>query len=171
MARRTASRAACTTSWRDSKTPGSTGLMGSSLGGICSLSLAWENPATFGLAASLSGSFQIERRNFLVRVLKTFDAKPKPLRLYVDSGVIDYTGDDDGRRQTEAVAAELRRIGWKDGRNLLHFTDEHTLNDGDFERAGLRRDKWDEARHSQHNEFYWRLRAWRPLEFLFKSRL
>jgi hypothetical protein len=33
--------------------------------------------------------------------------------------------------------------------------------------SGLRRDKWREAQTSQHNEFYWRLRAWRALTFLF----
>ena len=153
--------------FRTLKTPASTGVMGSSLGGICSLSLAWENPKAFGLAASLSGSFQIERRNFLTRVLKPFESRPKTLRLYLDSGVVDYTGDDDGRRHTDAVVAELRRIGWKDGRNLLHFTDEHPLNDEELDRAGLRHDKREEARRSQHNEFYWRLRAWRALEFLF----
>ena len=153
--------------FRTLKTPASTGVMGASLGGIGSLSLAWENPKTFGLAASLSGSFQIERRNFVTRVLKPCESRPKPLRLYLDSGVVDYTGDDDGRRHTDAVVAELRRLGWKDGRNILHFTDEHPLHDDELERAGLRRDKWEEARRSQHNEFYWRMRTWRALEFLF----
>ena len=42
-----------------------------------------------------------------------------------------------------------------------------TLADPEMERAGLRHDKWREAKTSQHNEFYWRLRAWRALEFLF----
>ena len=36
-----------------------------------------------------------------------------------------------------------------------------------LERAGLRRDKWAEAKVSQHNEFYWRQRVWRALTFLF----
>jgi hypothetical protein len=36
-----------------------------------------------------------------------------------------------------------------------------------LEQAGLRRDKWAEARKSQHNEFYWRQRVWRALVFLF----
>jgi hypothetical protein len=31
----------------------------------------------------------------------------------------------------------------------------------------LRPDKWKEAQRSQHNEFYWRLRVWRALTFLF----
>ena len=153
--------------FRTLRTPARTGVMGSSLGGICSLSLAWEHPRTFGLAASLSGSFQIERRNFLTRVLKPCVSPKKPLRLYLDSGVVDYTGDDDGRRHTDAVVAELRRIGWKEGRNLRHFTDDPPLTDPELERAGLNREKWEEARRSQHNEFYWRVRVWRALEFLF----
>ena len=156
--------------FRTLKTSASTAVMGSSLGGICSLSLAWEHPKTFGLAASLSGSFHIERRNFLTQVLKPYAGSVKPLRVYLDSGVVDYTGDDDGRRYTDAVAAELLRIGWKEGRTLRHYTDEHPLNDEQLERAGLRRDKWEEARGSQHNEFYWRVRAWRALEYLFPKR-
>ena len=37
----------------------------------------------------------------------------------------------------------------------------------ELERLGLSRDKWKEAQTSQHNEFYWRIRAWRALTFLF----
>jgi len=153
--------------FRTLKSASNTGVLGSSMGGIGSLSLAWEHPKIFGLAASLSGAFQVERTNFLRCVLRPYEGRPKPLRLYLDSGVVDYTGDDDGRRHTDAVVAELRRIGWKDGKNLLHYTDEHPMGDEEMERAALPRHKWHEARASQHNEFYWRVRAWRALEFLF----
>lgn len=155
--------------FRTLKTPAHTGVLGSSLGGICSVSLAWEYPRTFGLAASLSGSFQIERSNFLRQVLGRYEGARKPFRLYLDSGTIDYTGDDDGRKHAEALAAELRRIGWGPAQ-LLHYTDLDPLTDHELDRVGLRRDKWGEARHSQHNEFYWRLRAWRALTFLFPPR-
>lgn len=147
--------------------PGSTGVMGASLGGICSLALAWEHPRTFGLAASLSGSFQVERANFLRNVLQAYRGKRKPLRLYLDSGTIDFTGDDDGRKYTQRVAAELRRLGWRDEVDLRHFVDAKPLSEAELERSGLRRDKWQEARTSQHNEFYWRRRVWRALVFLF----
>lgn len=153
--------------FRTLKTPANTAVLGSSLGGICSLSLAWEFPRVFGRAASLSGSFQIERKNFLEQVLRPFDAKPKALRLYLDSGTMDFTGDDDGRKLSSAIVAELRRIGWKDEKNLRHFTDSALAGEHEMEQAGLRRDKWGEAQKSQHNEFYWRLRVWRALEFLF----
>ena len=45
--------------------------------------------------------------------------------------------------------------------------DENPRSEVEMEQAGLRRDKWHEARSSQHNEFYWRLRVWRALTYLF----
>jgi predicted alpha/beta superfamily hydrolase len=153
--------------FRTLKTPVSTAVMGSSLGGIASLSLAWSHPETIGNAASLSGSFQIEKKAFLENVLRPAPRRPGRIRVYLDSGVVDFTGDDDGRRNTVAVAAELRRLGWKDGKDLLHFVDEAPMNEAQLAASGLRCDKWEEAKHSQHNEFYWRQRAGRALAFLF----
>ena len=153
--------------YRTLKTPANTGVMGSSLGGICSLSLAWEFPRTFGRAASLSGSFHIEKQNFIEHVLRPARRKSGTQRLYLDSGTIDYTGDDDDRRHTDAVADELRRLGWKDGRNLERFTEARPFTDQELEQTTLPFDKWHEAKSSQHNEFYWRTRAWRPFTFLF----
>src|SRR6266516_2911680 len=127
-----------------------TGVMGSSMGGLCSLALAWEHPEIFGKAASLSGAFQVEGTNFLSNVLHAYRGKPKPIRIYLDSGTMDYSGGDDGRKGTDEVAAELRRIGWKKGRNLEHFVDLKLLTESELETAGLRRDKWKEARTSQH---------------------
>jgi predicted alpha/beta superfamily hydrolase len=153
--------------YRTLKSPRDTAILGSSMGGICSLALAWEHPRTFGALASLSGAFQVEKRYFLENVLKSYKGRLKPLRIYLDSGMIDFTGDDDGRRHTTAVAAELRRIGWKDGRNLSHFVDEHIYTPAELQKLGLPKHKWKEAQASQHNEFYWRERVWRALEFLF----
>ncbi len=144
-----------------------TGVMGSSMGGLCSLALAWEHPEIFGKAASMSGAFQVERTHFLTNVLRAYRGEPKPVRIYLDSGRVDYSGGDDGRQGTEAVAGQLLRIGWKEGRDLEHFIDTKRLTEAELETTGLRRDKWKEAQTSQHNEFYWRLRAWRPLVFLF----
>lgn len=147
-----------------------TALLGSSMGGICSMALAWEFPRTFGAVASMSGAFQVEKRHFLEKVLKAHTGRVKPLRIYLDSGTIDFTGDDDGRRHTLAVASELRRIGWKDGKNLVHFVDEHIYSEDELEELGLPDHKWQEAQASQHNEFYWRERVWRALEFLFPAK-
>lgn len=154
--------------YRTQPDPAHTGVMGSSMGGICSLALAWEHPEVFGLAASLSGAFQIDGRDFLNSALRSYAGKPKPFHIYLDSGTVDFTGGDDGRALTDQVAAELRRIGWTTT-NLLHYVDAQALTQAEVERTGLRRDKWREAQTSQHNEFYWRLRAWRGLTFLFPA--
>lgn len=153
--------------YRTKSGPSNTGLMGSSLGGVCSVVLAWEHPEIFGCAASLSGAFQVEQTNFLNNVLGQFQGKAKPIRVYLDSGTIDFTGGDDGRVLTERVVKELRRIGW--GKELMHYLDTRLLTKAELEKTGLRRDKWDEAQTSQHNEFYWRLRSWRALTFLFPT--
>jgi predicted alpha/beta superfamily hydrolase len=144
-----------------------TAMIGSSMGGVCSLALAWLYPKVFGGAASLSGAFQVERRQFLLKVLRRYSNQPKPIRVYLDSGVVDQGGGDDGRKHTSAIAQELRRIGWRDGFDLLHYTDAAPLTETELPSASVPKDKWTEAMTSQHNELYWRRRVWRALEFLF----
>ncbi len=141
-----------------------TGTIGSSMGGVVSMALGWDHPRTFGKVASLSGAFQVESYTFLKKVLRPYVGRKKPLRIYLDSGKIDYSGGDDGMEDTAAVAAELKRIGWK--KELLHFVDE-PLNEEQLRPLGLDDGKFKEALKSQHNELYWRFRAWRALEFLF----
>ena len=156
--------------YRTLREPANTGVLGSSMGGLCSVALAWERTDVFDKAASLSGAFQVENRHFLANVLQPYRGKPKRFKIYLDSGTVDSTGGDDGCAQTKAVAAELRRLGWRDGRDLLHFVDEKPLSEAELEKTGLRRDKSKEAQTSQHNEFYWRQRVWRALVFLFPPR-
>jgi predicted alpha/beta superfamily hydrolase len=153
--------------YRTRREPVNTGTLGSSVGGICSIVLAWDHPEVFGMSASLSGSFQIEGTNFLNNILRPYRSKPKSSRLYLDSGVVDFTGGDDGQKLTAGVADEFKRIGW--ATELMHYVDPKPLTLAELEKSGLRRDKWDEAQKSQHNEFYWRLRVWRALTFLFSS--
>jgi predicted alpha/beta superfamily hydrolase len=155
--------------YRTKPKPSDTGLIGSSMGGICSLALAWERPDVFGNAASLSGAFQVENKYFLKQVLGSYQGKPKKISVYLDSGSKDYSGGDDGLRDTVAIAEELQRIGWKKGKNLELFTDPLLLPD-QLKPLNLPEDKFKEAQSSQHNEMYWRLRAWRPLVFLFPPR-
>ena len=144
-----------------------TGVLGSSMGGICSVVLAWEHPEVFGKAGSLSGWFGAEGTNFLNAVLSTYHGKPKPFRVYFDSGVKDFMGGDDGSALTVQVVGELKQIGWTS--ELSYYLDPRPLTPAELESSGLRRDKWPEAQRSQHNEFYWRRRAWRALAFLFPT--
>ncbi|MFC1499550.1 alpha/beta hydrolase [Candidatus Zixiibacteriota bacterium] len=154
-------------SYRTLTEPAHTGLLGSSLGGICSLALAWDRPDVFGLAASLSGSFQIEQSYFLEEMLKPYQDHPKSIRIYLDSGSISLGGGNDGATLTAAVADELRRIGWQEDHNLHNFLDAEPLSPAELEPLQLSDQKCAEAQRSQHNELYWRLRVWRPLIFLF----
>ena len=78
--------------YRTLKGPGQTGIMGSSMGGLCSVALAWEHPEVFGLAAALSTSFQVEQQAFLRRFLKTTKQRKPDFKLYLDSGRVDYSG-------------------------------------------------------------------------------
>src|SRR5258708_5715282 len=119
--------------------PENTGLMGSSLGGICSVIVAWEHPEIFGKTASLSGSFQVESTNFLNNVLRPYQGNSKSMRVYMDSGVVDYTGGDDGRKLTAAVCDEFKRIGWRT--ELMQYVDQEPLTVAELEKSGLRRDK------------------------------
>ena len=150
--------------------PAHTGVLGSSLGGVVSLALAWDHADVFGLAASMSGAYQIERREFLEKVLQPYSGGPKAVKLYFDCGVKSGTNGDDGRANTEAVVAELRRIGWRDGVNLRYFLDEPPLTPSQLAPLNLPADKLQEAQISQHNELYWRRRVQRPLEFLFPAK-
>jgi predicted alpha/beta superfamily hydrolase len=152
--------------YRTKKTAKDTGTIGSSMGGVVSLALAWQNPKVFGKAASLSGAFQVEGRAAL-KELQNYKAKKKPIRIYLDSGRIDYTGGDDGLKDTELIAEELRRIGYK--KDLLHFIDD-PITEQELRPLNLAENKFKEALKSQHNELYWRLRAWRALVFLFPGK-
>lgn len=150
--------------YRTMPDPSHTGVMGSSLGGLCSAALAWEHPDIFGKAVSLSGAFFFDEKQFL-ESLRNYKGPQKSVTFYFDSGVVDFMGGDDGRTLTAAVVAELRRINGPE--TLLLYVDEHPMTPEQLERTGLRRDKWKEAQTSQHNEFYWRMRAWRALAFMF----
>ena len=79
--------------------------------------------------------------------------------------MVDFTGGDDNRAVTERVVEEFRRIGW--GNGLMRYVDSKPLTLPEIAKTGLRQDKWTEAQTSQHNEFYWRLRSWRALTFVF----
>ena len=112
--------------YRTKKTAKDTGTLGSSMGGVVSLALGWKHPEVFGKIASLSGAFQVESRAAL-KDLRRYQSKKKPIRIYLDTGRIDYTGGDDGLKDTQAVAEELRRIGYK--KDLLKVIDDPLSED------------------------------------------
>jgi predicted alpha/beta superfamily hydrolase len=87
-------------------------VMGSSLGGVISLHLAWSRPEVFGMAACLSSTFGWQDDLF-ERVAR--GPKP-PIRLWLDSG-----WPRDNYEATRAMADRLRAVGFAEGRDLLWF--------------------------------------------------
>ena len=112
-------------------------MMGSSLGGVVSLWLAWQHPGVFGMAACLSSSFGLV--DDLVPLLwKT--PRPPPVRVYLDTG-----WPHDNHEGTREVRDVLLARGLVMGRDLLHLV---------FPGA-------------DHHERSWASRVHLPLQFLF----
>lgn len=92
--------------------PKDTAVMGSSLGGLVSMHIAWTWPDVVGAAACLSSSFWYENDLFS-RVRK--EPLP-PIRLYLDSG-----WPSDNFSVTLEMANLLRERGMTMGKDLLYF--------------------------------------------------
>ena len=92
--------------------PMDTRVMGSSLGGVVSFFLAWEQPDVFGGAACLSSTFGY-RDDLLERVL----GEPRrEVKLYLDSG-----WPEDNYEVTLSMAMALVSRGFRYGLDLVHF--------------------------------------------------
>jgi len=95
----------------------STGIAGSSLGGLVSLHLAFNHPAIFGRAAALSPSVWWDRKTVL-KTVRGARARPK-LRLWVDMGTAEgRRGLDDAR----LLKAALVGLGFLEGVDL-HYAE------------------------------------------------
>ncbi len=95
----------------------STGLGGSSLGGLVSLYLGLEYAHLFGRLAILSPSVWWNRRNILAFVHRRAEEIETRPRIWLDAG------DHEGRmtlRDAESLARRLLKEGWRDG-ETLHF--------------------------------------------------
>ncbi len=89
-----------------------TAVMGSSLGGVVSLYLAWQWPGVFGMAACLSSTFGW-RDDLLLRIA----AEPsRDIRIYLDSG-----WPQDNYEVTRDMQALLSTRGYSHGGNLQYF--------------------------------------------------
>lgn len=92
-----------------------TAVMGSSLGGVLALHLAWTYPEVFGNAACLSSTFGY-RDDLLERVRADACGRHEDLKIYLDSG---WPGDN--YEVTLSMANALIERGYLLGRDVLHL--------------------------------------------------
>ncbi|MGE0463713.1 MAG: alpha/beta hydrolase [Vicinamibacterales bacterium] len=103
--------------YRTRQDAASTGLGGSSLGGLVSLHIGFTRPDVFGKLAVLSPSVWWDRR-VILRTVRAARPRP-PLRLWVDMGTAEgRRGLDDAR----LLKAALVGAGWVPGKDL-HYAE------------------------------------------------
>jgi predicted alpha/beta superfamily hydrolase len=110
----------------------SRGIGGSSYGGLISLYGAWTRPQVFGFAMAMSTAFAYD---FHALVQRTPVAPP--LRIYIDSGTVDWSGGDDGMAKTLALRDLLASKGFTLGKDLQHFVGQGHNHSEDFWRLRL----------------------------------
>ena len=92
--------------------PEDTLVMGSSLGGVASLHMAWAHPDRFGNAACLSSTF-----GYADDLAQRVRRGPRPdIRVYLDSG-----WPHDNFEATRGMRSELLRRGFEEGRDLHYL--------------------------------------------------
>jgi enterochelin esterase-like enzyme len=92
-----------------------TALIGSSLGGVAALNVAWDRFHQFGKVGSLSGSWWLKK--FQHRML---NSTKRPLKIYLDSG--NAGPYNDCIHHTLALRDGLTgRLGYRQGHDLFHL--------------------------------------------------
>ena len=92
--------------------PQTTGVMGSSLGGVVSFYIGWQWPSVFGNVGCLSSTFS-HKDNLVQRVLHE---EYRDVRFYIDSG---WPGDN--YEVGLAMAVALAERGYRYGHDFLYF--------------------------------------------------
>lgn len=123
----------------------STGLGGSSLGGLVTLYLGLRHPERFGSLAALSPSVWWNQRSILSYLKKRAPALGERPRLWLNVG--DGEGEH-SMRDIRQMALELSANGWRAG-ETLHF---------------------EQVRGGTHDEASWAARVRPMLSFLFPAR-
>jgi len=119
-----------------------TAVMGSSLGGLISFYLAWENPQVFSMAACLSGSWMWDN-DAVFRLIEDDTTAAPDVKFYIDHGSEGEEGSDAWIYRT--MRDTLIGRGFVLGKNLVY-----NFGIGDA-----------------HDESAWARRVWRPLVFFF----
>jgi predicted alpha/beta superfamily hydrolase len=120
-----------------------TGIMGSSLGGLASAHAGVMNADVFGIVGEMSPSTWWDNRMILGEVATTPGKPQKPARVYVDCG-----DNNDGLEDTQLLEARYETAGYTKGKDLMYVVQPGAA----------------------HNEIYWSQRLPAALRFLFGRR-
>lgn len=153
--------------------PGPVGVMGSSLGGLISLEIAYKYPDEYVFAASLSGTMgwgSIGSGIHHETMIERYDGLHQPPFLYLDSG-----GDDGGSPCVDSDADGIDDDAQEASDNFCENVQmKQTLLDAGYQPAtdggpykGFDLFYWHEA-GAEHNEAAWAARVFRPLQ-IFSS--
>jgi predicted alpha/beta superfamily hydrolase len=124
-----------------------TGILGSSLGGLISVHAGTTHASTFGLVGALSPSTWWDDE-VIVREVKAMTT-PRPDKVYVDCGTDGTHDDEDGLTDTQHLFETFARIGYVEGRTFTHIVQQG----------------------GHHSEKYWAERLPGALRFLFGPRV
>jgi predicted alpha/beta superfamily hydrolase len=120
-----------------------TGVMGSSLGGLISAYAGVKRPEVFGVVGAMSPSTWWDNDWLLGAVTATAGTAMRPNKIYVDCGT---PGDDSAN--TQQLVGDYLGLGYVEGTTFFHV----------YQSGG------------QHNEVYWAQRLPAALAFLFPPR-
>ncbi len=120
-----------------------TGIMGSSLGGLISAYAGVKRPDIYGIVGAMSPSTWWNANTIITDVNTMKGVAMRPNLVYVDCG-----DPDDDAVDTKLLVAKYVEVGYTEGQNFLHVY-----------QAG-----------AQHNEIYWAQRLPAALAFLFGPR-
>lgn len=120
-------------------------LVGSSLGGLCALYLAWQYPRAFPRVAAMSPSLWWAERQLIAAIAHSDrDASTGPQRIWLDCGTKEES-DQESLMDVRTMFGILRDKGYHDGENLAYR----------------------EVPGAVHSEASWAARVGDVLEFLF----
>lgn len=126
-----------------------TAVMGSSLGGLVSLYLAWKYPDVFSMAGVVSPSVWWAERDILQMIRST----PKPaIKIWLDIGTLEGKRDDDNSEEDSYAVQDVRELRGAliDKGFHLHYDLEYLEVEG-----------------GEHNEAAWARRVDKILLFFF----
>ena len=111
--------------------PENTAIIGSSLGGLISMYIAWNHPEIFGMAGCVSSSFWWDNRK-LLQSIESYNGEKKKIKFWIDAGTAEgndgatdmVDASSDGRfymlEDARRMANKLLKLGWTEGVDLAY---------------------------------------------------